>query len=257
MGTTVKSLKELENGVLATFSNNKKEMFDIVIGSDGLNSEIRSYVSPKEKADYSGATFWTSWVKRRKHYPGHIVYQFGSGRLFTLFPSKSKKLSTVGFVVPSKHHGLNAEDTNKLLRENFRDMRGIVKDVLNDLPDNSEVYHHDDDEMHVEKWSRGRVVLMGDSIHALSPTLGMGASMALEDAYVLSQELAGNGYEKAFINYMKRRKPRIKFLAQKSKELHMLLEMKGIMCPFRNLLLRYVHPRFYSAVINKFLDEEI
>lgn len=59
-------------------------------------------------------------------------------------------------------------------------------------------------------WSRGRVVLLGDAAHAIGPHAGQGASMAIEDALVLSACLAETiDYGAAFIRYEALRRPRI------------------------------------------------
>jgi len=64
---------------------------------------------------------------------------------------------------------------------------------------------------------RGRVVLVGDAAHASSPMLGQGGCMAMEDAYVLAEELnSGATIEAALTSFARRRKPRVEWVQQES-----------------------------------------
>jgi 2-polyprenyl-6-methoxyphenol hydroxylase-like FAD-dependent oxidoreductase len=66
-------------------------------------------------------------------------------------------------------------------------------------------------------WSNGRVVLLGDAVHATTPHLGQGAGMAVEDAIVLAEELAGHDTpQAAFAAYRERRYERCRYIVEKS-----------------------------------------
>jgi salicylate hydroxylase len=62
----------------------------------------------------------------------------------------------------------------------------------------------------LERWSKGRVTLLGDSAHAMLPYLGQGAAMAIEDACVLSAAIAryDNDLNEALLSYQELRVPR-------------------------------------------------
>jgi len=66
-------------------------------------------------------------------------------------------------------------------------------------------------------WSKGRVVLLGDAVHATTPHLGQGAGMAIEDSIVLAEELA-KAYtpEEAFAAYRERRFDRCRYIVESS-----------------------------------------
>jgi 2-polyprenyl-6-methoxyphenol hydroxylase-like FAD-dependent oxidoreductase len=67
-------------------------------------------------------------------------------------------------------------------------------------------------------WHRGRVVLLGDAVHATTPHLGQGAGMAIEDAIVLAEELAQAATpQAAFPRYQARRVPRCRYIVEASK----------------------------------------
>jgi len=71
--------------------------------------------------------------------------------------------------------------------------------------------------MEIEQWHIGRVVLVGDAAHASSPMMGQGGCMAMEDAYVLAEELrASTTVENALASYVNRRKPRVEWVQRQS-----------------------------------------
>ena len=74
--------------------------------------------------------------------------------------------------------------------------------------------------MQIEDWSKGRVVLVGDSAHAILPNAGAGVSMAMESAAVIAEELCRTDskyVEYALKQYEKRRKPRVKKVQNQSR----------------------------------------
>jgi 2-polyprenyl-6-methoxyphenol hydroxylase-like FAD-dependent oxidoreductase len=67
-------------------------------------------------------------------------------------------------------------------------------------------------------WHRGRIVLLGDAVHATTPHLGQGAGMAIEDAIVLAEELAQAATpQEAFPRYQQRRMPRCRYIVEASR----------------------------------------
>ena len=68
-------------------------------------------------------------------------------------------------------------------------------------------------------WRQSRVVLIGDAAHALSPSFGQGANLAIEDAYVLAEELAStDDVDAALDAFVARREPRVAFVQEKTAE---------------------------------------
>ena len=258
LGLTVRSLKERKNKVRVTFSDNKKEEFDLVVGADGIDSRTRDYVLKKQVAEkpkrYTGFTFWILWSPRVFNFPKNVVHYFGDGKFLGMFPSK-KKLGIL-FMLATKQGSLKNQDPREFLKRRFSDIKGGVPNLIKNLPESKEIFHHDDDETRAKSWYRGRVVLLGDSAHALSPVLGMGASMALEDAYVLSEELSKNkDVQGALENYFIQRKQRVDKLASWSKQVHSLMAVKKPFDKPRNLFIKHIYSKIYYRNIDKFLED--
>ncbi len=157
--------------------------------------------------------------------------------------------------MPAKEHVFDDRSKNiEFLKEYFGDMGGLVPKILDNLPGNPiSIFHHDDDEIHLKKWYKGRIILLGDALHALSPLSSVGASMAMEDAYVLSSELAiasSKGIEHAFKNYMSKRRKRIEFMAKSSQHLHQILNIRAPLPALKELVIKY----FFGFVYNSSVD---
>jgi 2-polyprenyl-6-methoxyphenol hydroxylase-like FAD-dependent oxidoreductase len=75
------------------------------------------------------------------------------------------------------------------------------------------------EELWVENWHNEKAVLLGDAAHSMTPNIGQGAGMAMEDAAVLAEELASGAFiERALANYVRRRKPRVETVVRISRD---------------------------------------
>ena len=78
-----------------------------------------------------------------------------------------------GFVTPQR------------LAAHYADFDGIGASIARLIPSATTLVHNDLEVLAGASWCRGRVVLIGDAAHAMTPNLGQGAAMALEDAFLL------------------------------------------------------------------------
>ncbi len=257
MDTTIVSIKQ-DGKNIVEFSDGKKENFDLVVGADGVNSRVRDYVQPGSRKASSGFSFWVMWVPKIFKFPENIVYCFGNRKLFSVFPVKSKKYIAVAFAMPTRRIRGNHENKADFLKKNFKDIGGVVPDVLDNLPENNEIFYHEIEDLKIKNWRKGRAVLLGDAIHPISPILGMGASMAIEDAYVLADELSKTvSIDDAIDKYVQRRKARIAFMQKKSKDAHRVLSIGGWLYRIRNIILKYGYSKKYYRSLDKFLGKQI
>ena len=95
------------------------------------------------------------------------------------------------------------------------------------------------------RWSSGRVALLGDAAHATLPFLAQGAVMALEDAVVLSREIARTpDLAAAFSAYERQRRERTARVQEQSRRQSRIYHASGAMAAARNLTLRLAGPSF-------------
>jgi 2-polyprenyl-6-methoxyphenol hydroxylase-like FAD-dependent oxidoreductase len=95
------------------------------------------------------------------------------------------------------------------------------------------------------QWTRGRVALLGDAAHATLPFLAQGAVMALEDAVVMSREVArGPDVVQAFHAYERQRRDRTAKVQEQSRGMRRIYHASGVVAAGRNLTLRLSGPSF-------------
>ena len=94
----------------------------------------------------------------------------------------------------------------------------IVQDYLAALTTDEQIHCSTIEWVEQAAWYTGRVVLIGDAAHASSPMMGQGGCLAMEDAYVLAEELrAADSVEHALERYVSRRKARVSWVQQASR----------------------------------------
>ena len=261
INTTVKEFHEKADGVHVTLSDGTEAVYDLLVGADGINSEVRTQIDPKRRQLYTGFSYWMTWVPMVPGASPTIANYIGKRKLVGTFPSKSGSGMMVFFGAAAPEHLYDHKAPLRELFAEFTKNNPVIAGIVNTLPEgDAQAFHHDDDELHGKVWYKGRVVLMGDAVHAFSPLLGMGASMAMEDAYVFAEEIAVTGvenYGQAFKNYAQRRKPRIAKLTKHSKLLHMLLTSKYLSGKLQPVLFKWFGGPSYARLVRELILEKI
>jgi FAD-dependent urate hydroxylase len=182
--TAVHDLQVVDGGVKVEFAGGRMQEYDLVIGADGRRSTIRSRAGLGGPAVPTGQIVYRSVVSGGPQLSDWTAL-LGHRSAFTVMPMGSRRLycqadETAGADTP------NPSDPKARLRELFGDFGGPVPAILDAI---EKVSVARTDEVVLERWSRGPVVLVGDAAHATAPTLAQGAAMAFEDAVVLSEVL--------------------------------------------------------------------
>ena len=214
LGVTVDALEDSGGSVRVRLSDGSDERFDLVVGADGIHSQTRDSIFPDApRPAFTGQAVWRYNLPRPDDLDSLHVYNgpIGAG----LVPI-SDALMYIYLTTPelgNPHYpraGLAAR------------MRSRVPAALRELAaqivdDEGVVYRPLETLLVHGAWYKGRVVLLGDAVHASTPHLGQGAGMAIEDAIVLAEEIGRHDEpEAAFAAYRDRRFERCRYVVEES-----------------------------------------
>jgi 2-heptyl-3-hydroxy-4(1H)-quinolone synthase len=163
---------------------------DLVVGADGVRSATRRRVFGGPAPRYAGYTSWRFVVPQPCALPDSTE-MWGRGRRLGLVPLGGGQV--YGYAVLNASRGAPDPPADRLarVRAAFAGFGGAAPAVLRAVSRPEELIRADVEEGVTGRWVRGRVALLGDAAHAMTPDLGQGAGMAIEDAVVLADLLAG------------------------------------------------------------------
>ncbi|MFZ1178622.1 MAG: FAD-binding protein [Mycobacterium sp.] len=205
---SIASLQDDGTSVEVTFERDGARRFDLVIGADGLHSNVRRLVfGPEEQfierlgthaaiftvPNFLDLDYWQIW-----HYGDSTMAGVYSAR------NNTEARAMLGFMDTDLR--IDYRDTEAQFAELERRMAndGWVRPQLLEYMRNAPDFYFDEmSQIKMDRWSQGRVALVGDAGYCCSPLSGQGTSVALLGAYVLAGELAtaGGDYELGFANY--------------------------------------------------------
>ena len=193
MGVTIATMTDTGDTVRVRTSDGIEAEYDLVVGADGIHSQTRKQVSPKHETFDTKWACWAWWAERGDFPRATVHEQWGAGRFIGIYPTPDR----IGVVAaaPARALGFGARDGRQLrMLEEFAKMKGRAREVIDTFPgDDAEMFYWKLDDARAPDWTKGRVVLLGDAAAAFLPTAGIGASMAMESAAVLADELSRAG----------------------------------------------------------------
>ncbi|MGA7657735.1 MAG: FAD-binding domain [Methylocella sp.] len=200
-------LQERADCVRVQLKHAGERRFDLVIGADGLHSDVRRLAfGPQHQFEkqlgYVVAAFEVRGYRPRDE-DVYVMYGRPGWMLgrFTLHDDRTLFL----FVFATDNVSLPATlDLQKaMLRERYGDGKWECPRILDEVDQTHELYFDRVSQIRMESWSRGRIALTGDAAFCVSLLAGQGSALAMISAYVLAGELAtaGGRYEEAFGKY--------------------------------------------------------
>jgi salicylate hydroxylase len=168
-----------------------KVTVDVVIGADGIHSAVRPQVAPKVDVHFSGLCAFRCLVPSGKApemalRPVHTIW-LGPGRHFVHYPIRGGQLVNVVAIVPAgawRNESWTADGEISDLIAEFEGWDDRLQQLIISASSTKRWAMYDRDPL--ERWTVGRIALLGDAAHAMLPFFAQGAAQAIEDAVVLA-----------------------------------------------------------------------
>ena len=243
-GVGIDSLTQAQDHVDVRLGDGAEASFDLVVGADGIHSRVRELLFGRIREFDTGWGCFVWWGKPGLAANGETTERWGAASFLGTYPCRERVCiilaAPVASLRPDDHEGRTARLAALLAPYGV-----AVADYLADLPAAGEpLFLWRMSDVRAPAWTKGRVALVGDAAAAFLPAAGIGASMALESAAVLADELSRTNrvyLPNALELYVKRRRKRVEAAQSQSRR---LARMAFIESPslawLRNRLLRFV-----------------
>ena len=251
LGTSVTGLSQHDDKVNVLFTDGSTGTYDLVVGADGIHSRVRRLIFGNLPPRHLGQVSWRFLVDFSAAIDTWTV-MLGPRRAFLAMPVGSNRLYCYADLATFATEDPTEADLVRF-RALFGEFAEPVPSILGQLDGFDAIHFAPIEEMALDSWVRGRVVLLGDAAHATSPNMAEGASMALEDALVLARMLRTHGSpEESVSAFSERRRARIRWVQQRT---HRRDRVRTLPAPLRNLALRIGGARLYRRDYQPLLDE--
>jgi len=192
LDSKVVAMRDDGDGVEIELANGKTARGDVLIGADGVRSAIRDILWQTEKPSFSGMVTWRGVIPMQL-LPAHMQQMVGStwtgpGGHVVNYPLRGGELMNFVGTIERQDWQIESWSTEGSAEECARDFKGWHDDVhsmINTAPKLLKWALMEREPL--QKWSKGRVTLLGDACHATLPFLAQGAVMSIEDGVILGR----------------------------------------------------------------------
>ncbi|MDR7152616.1 2-polyprenyl-6-methoxyphenol hydroxylase-like FAD-dependent oxidoreductase [Hydrogenophaga palleronii] len=222
LGCTFTSIEQDADGVEVSFTDGSRQRYDLVIGADGLYSKVREAMFPQApKPQYSGQAVWRAVLPRPPEIATATMWMGPRIKPGVNPVSKTEMYLFVTEPRPTNEH-VDPATFATHLRSLLTDFPAPALQAIREQigPNSQIVYRPLEGLLMPRPWSSGRVVLIGDTVHATTPHLASGACIGIEDALVLAEELdRTDALDAALAAFEARRWERCRMVVQNSARL--------------------------------------
>ena len=237
-GDSIGAISQSPDRVQVEFTKNSTREFALVVGADGLHSNVRAIAFGDESRFVRDLGLYLCVYTVPNYLKlDRMEMQYSElGRVAAIWSSRGDENAKAcfGFVAPSVIDLQNRAQQQQMLASVYQGIGWEVPRLLGMMPSAPDYYFDAAAQIQMDHWSQGRVSLVGDDGYCASPMSGQGSSLALIGAYVLAGELAAasSAYQTAFQQYEKEMRPFVALnqaLGLKSANLMRSKEKKNVM----------------------------
>jgi 2-polyprenyl-6-methoxyphenol hydroxylase-like FAD-dependent oxidoreductase len=221
LGVSFASIEDRGQAVEVRLTDGSVGSYDLVVGADGLMSKTRTAIFPDAPGPrYTGQGVWRAMAHRPPDVIRTHLYM-GDGIKCGFTPVSNEQMYL--FVADNRPENeyIDPKDWVSILKGLLKEFGGRMGELRDELNEESSIIYRPLEALLMpQPWYKGRVVLIGDAVHATTPHLGAGAGIGIEDAIVLVQELERHSnVTEALELHQRRRWPRCKLVVENSLQL--------------------------------------
>jgi 2-polyprenyl-6-methoxyphenol hydroxylase-like FAD-dependent oxidoreductase len=244
-GTEVQALNQSAEPLSVRLSDGSRINAKVIVGADGINSQMRRHISLGGEKRYSGSSSYRAIARGVSLLPpesDHEAYEIWAEGCRMGF-SKINSNDYYWYMTFESPAGktLSADQMRSHAESLFRSFFSRWTRLL-EQTNSDEILKTDiSDLTPLKRWSSGRVGLIGDAAHATTPNLGQGGAMAVEDALSLAKSFDEAGLnQRAFELYERRRREKVNWIVSTSWTIGKICHFKNpVLRGVRNVLLRH------------------
>jgi 2-polyprenyl-6-methoxyphenol hydroxylase-like FAD-dependent oxidoreductase len=260
-GDSIRAISQSPDGVEVEFIKNGARQFDLLIGADGLHSNVRGIVFGDESKFIRdlGLYLCVYTVPNYLNLDRMEMQYTELGRVAAIWSSRGDAYAKAcfGFSAPSVKINLrDRAQHQRVMTDVYKGLGWEIPKLLGMMSDAPDYYFDVAAQIAMDRWSQGRVVLAGDAGYCASPMSGQGTSLALIGAYVLAGELAAasGAYQAAFQQYETVMRPYVRLNQELGMRSANLMRSKEKATPstwLMNQLMRIAPGRMVQFFINR------
>lgn len=246
-------VEENANSLVVHMEDGSSLETDLLVGADGLKSSVRQWVQPEVKLLDSGQSCARGVARMRlpaslatrcqEIWGGRFRFGFsaiGQDEVYWFAPfsdPKKEKIKTV----------------REFMLDRYGSFPAVVLEILRNTPEEEIILTRLEELPKLNGWSKGRVQLVGDAAHAMTPNLGQGGAQAMEDGFFLGKELEGlesgkTGIEGRLSEYSRKRYVRVRPIVKTARLFGQVAHWENPFgCWIRDSLLRMTPGRINQA----------
>jgi 2-polyprenyl-6-methoxyphenol hydroxylase-like FAD-dependent oxidoreductase len=248
LGGRVRSIRQDDRSVTVELSDGSAESGDLLVGADGLTSVCRAALHGDERPRYAGCTAWRAVVPFDKR-AVKATETWGGGRVFGQVPISNGRV--YWYAAQNVAQGGSSPQPKRELLELFAGWHAPIEALIDAAAETAILRNDLFDRPGLKRWGQGRVTLLGDAAHPMTPFLGQGACQAIEDAVVLGECMsAERDPVVALRDYERRRIPRANAFVNRSHVVGQIARLENrMLIALRNALLKRISPTFQARQI--------